>query len=57
MQQRAELRATVLALVSDQGVRLDNRVEPIPRVTGSHAEGPELVEVAGDVAFVPRHQD
>jgi hypothetical protein len=49
-------RAVPAPVEGDQGVRGQHRLQPLPRVAGTVAQGSELLEVRGDVPLVPGDQ-
>jgi hypothetical protein len=55
VQEGGELR--VVVLVADERVGPEDGLEPRARVAGLVADLGELLEVAGDLAFVPGDQD
>ena len=46
-----------VVLVADRGVGLEHRFEPRTRAAGSSTGLGQVAEVAGDLAFVPGHED
>ena len=55
MQERGELAAALL--VGDEGVRLEDRFEPVHGVAAPVRDLGELFEVAGDLSFMPGEQN
>jgi hypothetical protein len=57
MHHRVDVAAVPTAVVADARVRLQHRVQPRAGVTGLVPQPGQTVEVGGDVAVVPGHQN
>jgi|GEM_PF-5724038 len=57
MQEPPELRAVLLTMVRDEGVRLQHGFEPLASIAGLVPEMGEVFDVVRDVTSVPGDQD